>query len=308
MVDSNIKISIYIDTNKLQDYFGDKNVRLDGFRMSSDYYKLVKYLEDNNLLDKVSICIPQIVIEEMMEHLFSNFKAAQKSLNDVINNYKKIFGDLLDIDFEIKPNELEAYKDFILKDFEQKEQQDNKRFIIVEYPDCFQSMIRNALQTVSPFSMAKGKKNNKDYSDAGFKDALLFESVISHCNLENERVILFTQDGDFKNIINHEAFIIANNIESLLKILNDIYQLDPIIKLMTLVEDNYHRESLLLYVDCEYDGAVSDFRVLNVDNSDEELVTVIQECTINETKYTFTYHFDPIANEIIECKYEITND
>lgn len=86
MVDSNIKISIYIDTNKLQDYFGDKNVRLDGFRMSSDYYKLVKYLEDNNLLDKVSICIPQIVIEEMMEHLFSNFKAAQKSLNDVINN------------------------------------------------------------------------------------------------------------------------------------------------------------------------------------------------------------------------------
>ena len=69
--------------------------------------------------------------------------------------------DLLDIDFEIKPNELEAYKDFILKDFEQKEQQDNKRFIIVEYPDCFQSMIRNALQTVSPFSMAKGKKTIK---------------------------------------------------------------------------------------------------------------------------------------------------
>jgi hypothetical protein len=307
LADSKLRTSIYIDTNKLQDYFGNKNVCLDGFRMSNDYYKLVKYVDDNDLGDKVSICIPRIVFEEMMEHLISGYKSAQQSFNDTIINYKKIFGDLLDIDFEITPYDLEAYKDFILKDFEQTIKQADNKFTIVEYPDCLPTMIRNALQTVSPFCMAKGK-NNKEYSDAGFKDALLFESIINHSNLENERVILFTQDGDFKNIITHETFIIANNIDCLLETINDIYQIDPYLKLKRLVEDNYHRELLLSFADCEYDAAVSDFNVLDINALEEELVVVQQECIINETKYTFTYYFDSMANEISECKYEITND
>lgn len=301
-----IKTSIYMDTNILQDHFSIKKRFLDGFKLSRDYYALVKYIDENALTNKINICIPQIVIEEMKEHLFQNFESAKQSLKDQISEYKKIFGDLLEIDYNIKYYDREEYKSYILRELEDIKKVASNYFEFVEYPECFPKMIENSLRTIRPFANAKGK--NKEYSDAGFKDALLLESIVNHCDLENKMVILFSNDGDFNGLIDHSNFAIARDLKDIIKLIDDIYELDPILAIRKKVENQYHRESLLAYADDVYDQAVLDFKVINIEASDDELFIVTQECTINEAVYTFNYHYDSVANEIIDCKYEITNE
>lgn len=302
--------SIYMDTNILQDHFSKQKRFLDGFKLSRNYYALVKYIDENALATKVNICIPQIVIEEMKEHLFQDFESNKQSLKDKIEEYKKIFGDLLEIECTILNSDIEEYKRFILGEIEALRRLPANQFSIIGYPECFPQMIENALKTVKPFANAKGRINGKekDYTDAGFKDALMLESIVSHCNLELNKVILFTNDGDFEGVINNTNFMVARDLNDVIDLLVDMYNLDPILGIRKKIEDQYHREVLLDNADMPYDQSVANFEVITFEASDDERFIVTQKCTINEAEYTFKYIYDSVANEIIDCEYEINGD
>lgn len=306
------KILIYFDTNILQDFFnqndqdGQSNKKrffLYGFKLSNKYYDLVRYIEENGLVDKVKIYIPKIVIEEMKEHLISSFKSENDSLKNLISNYKKIFGDLLNINSEIAYN-VDDYEKYIINDMNTTIQEN--KLEVVEYPACFDSIIENSLKTIKPFSTAK--RNSKEFSDAGFKDALLIESIKNHCNIKDNFVILYSNDSDFDNVINDNNFKLCRTYEAITKYLDDIYQLSDILKVKIAIKSEYHRELLLNCAEFKYDKSVSNFIVDKIEEIEEGVFSIEQRCIVNEAKYTFNYKYDSSSNEIIECEYKISNE
>lgn len=298
------KLLIYFDTNILQNFISNKKVFLNGFKLSNNYYSLVRYLENNNLMDKVKLCIPRIVVEEMKEHLINNFESENNSIRASIANYQEIFGSLLEIDWKIIYNSIDEYMEFITKDIQ--ETLENNDLELVEYPTCFDSLIENSLKTIKPFSIATG--HSKKFSDAGFKDALLIESIKNHCDMEYNLVILYSNDNDFDNVINNDNFKICRTLEDIIKYLNYKYQLTTIAEVKNTIEDAYHRGLLLNYAGLEYDESVSNFIVDKIDESEEGIFLVQQRCKVNEVNYAFNYKYDSSSNEIIECEYTITDD
>lgn len=306
MNDYNEKItSIYIDTNVLECYIND-NLFLENFRIHGDYYKLFDYICDNGIKDKVRICIPRIVLEEMKEHYVMNFKKNINSIRDKVADYKRIFGALLDIDYSIKITNIEEYERHILHGINDLKERYNEHFTIVEYPNCFEKLIYNALKSIKPFSKANG--NGKSYSDAGFKDALIIESISSHCNLENEYVIFVSNDNDFKDIITNDKFFLASSFDRVKELLNEIYDLNIITVVSRRIDDFYYKERLLNSIDCVLDASVSEFKIERIEQIDENIFFIIQSCVINEVKYTLEYSYDYTANDFLELKYMTTND
>lgn len=296
---------IYIDTNVLECRHG-KNLFLDSFRINGDFYKLSKYIQDKKLSDKVKICIPQIVIEEMKEHFLECFESEVVKLREDFEKHKSTFGELLDIDYLLKKVDIAQYEEFISQCIEETAAVNEGVFTIVEYPDCFPTMIHKAIKTIKPFAVAGG--NNKKYSDAGFKDALVMESILSHCDLDNENVILFTDDNDFNGVLDNKNFQVINTLEKVLEALDEIYKADPLAEIKKLLVNTYHREILLNSVDCILDDSVRNFKIDNIDQIEDAEYRVKQSCAVNETKYTFSYNFDLAANEISAVEIRTTNE
>ena len=296
---------IYIDTNILECRHGN-SLFLDSFKISADFYKLSNHIQDKGLSDKVKICIPKIVIEEMKEHFLECFSSEIKKLEKDFDKHKATFGELLDLYCKLKIVNIAQYEEFISQCIEKVIIMNEGLFTIIEYPNCFPIMIRKAIKTIKPFTVAGG--NNKKYSDAGFKDALVIESILSHCDLENENVILFSDDNDFNGVIDNENFQVINTLDKVLGALAKIYKSDPLAEVKKLLESTYYREMLLTSVDCKLDDSVKDFAIKNIEQIEDNEYRVEQSCTVNETKYTFSYDFDAIAKEISSLESTITNE
>lgn len=297
---------IYIDTNKLECYHDKDTLFLDSFKLNGNLYKLIKYVQEKGLQEQVQICIPKIVTDEMKEHFLKCFERENEKLKKDIDKHKSTFGELLEMDYTLKKIDIEQYEAYISQCLEDAIVMNAGSFTIIEYPDCFPKMINKAIKTIKPFALASG--NGKKYSDAGFKDALVLESILSHCNLEKENVILFSADNDFKGTIGHKNFQTFSTLEIVIQALDEIYKANPLTEVRKQLESAYHREMLLSSVGCILDDSVNDFGIDNIENIESDEYKVEQSCTVNETKYKFSYNFDAVANEIISITSTITNE
>lgn len=297
---------IYIDTNILECYHDKDTLFLDSFRLNGNLFKLITYVKEKGWQEQVLICIPKIVIEEMKEHFVKCFKCENEKLKQDIEKHKRTFGELLEIDYTLKKVDIEQYEAYISQCLEDATVMNVGSFTIIEYPDCFPVMINKAIKTIKPFALANG--NKKKYSDAGFKDALVLESMLSHCDLENENIILFSADNDFKETIGHKNFQTFSTLEIIIQALDEIYKADPLSEVKKQLEGVYHREMLLSSVGCILDDSVKDFGIDNIEKIEADEYKVEQTCTVNEAKYNFNYIFDAVANEIISIESKITNE
>lgn len=308
------KVSLFIDTNIFQSFIGTDKVFLQSIGVSKDYYTIVDFINKYRLSDKIEICIPSVVVMECKQHMKKCFREQCKEIEKVIQEEQKIFGSLIELSANIKVSEDEfsAYIDSLFSSFFDLPRNQCKMVHYDENAGIFESLLTKALTGTKPFYT--GKVGNKQYSDAGFKDSVIAETIYHYCEQEGRIGILLSKDGDFANAFERRLspdsqYVQYMSIPDAIDGLSDFYGTKPEDRLRReFLENSYWTELLLNEVSMEYDESVTKRQVKDIKEIDEGIYNIIFNVTVNEAIYHFSIRFDSIGNEIIDFQYQIGND
>lgn len=314
------KVHIYFDTNSLEDYIprritakgNNKSfMNLSKFRFPSYYYDVERFIQDNELQEKVEIFIPEIVWMELEKHMLNQHAVDLENLSLCIKEYKDIFSDLIEINYEHKEKEYEKYLSSMMKDFLESKKVSAK---IVPYPkdhDCITKIIRNAMYTRAPFSNAH--KDKKEYSDAGLKDALIVETVFAN-KKDNILIIFVSKDNDFKhvfeeinNIILCNEEVSENRRDKIIEILSTQFLIRENVIKKEIRENNYVLEELIaqLNLNTQLDYKFEKFELIKEQVDEEENTSLnvwdlLFTMYVGEQLYKFKITYDGNAHAL-EC-------
>lgn len=292
------KINVFFDTNKLECRFNGKKLFLDDIKFNADFNEILEFASDN---DNVSFYIPLIVWREILNHLIEDFNESKQSMDDTIQSYKKGFGSLIDISVTF---DTEIYEEYI----QQKADcflENNKENVTVvshsNHEEKFKRIIDNAISKKSPFVTAKGK--NKIYSDAGFKDMLILETMVDNCKYD-EIGVLYTNDRDFKEAFEeyeNDKYYIAHTINELKNLISDqsAKLIEKNIK-KDFIKNEYLQETIYNELKMEKKDITS-FDVYEVFQS-EDIYIIIARIVSSEKTVGVSIEYDYIANEIVNIQ------
>lgn len=310
--DEGIKVAVFFDTNKLEARFSNSkcgDLYLAEVKASNDFYEIKKYIEDNGLLRYVKLCITEISIREYKQHLIESFREHSKGFSDNIEGYKKAFGSILDVTFEFRKSNEDEFKEHIETIFE--EFLSLNKCEIIEYVrdiDFFNNLVDKAIKKQKPFTVIGG--NNKLYKDAGFKDAIVGETIIKYHEKRGHKCILVTNDNDFISAFqDYDDILIckeSSTVKGALFRLLGVSNLD-LIK-YKFEADKYIQERIIGETGNGFDESVTNFDVVNVMEEEENLYSIQIESEINEVIYHITCNYESISNEIFDVEYTTEND
>jgi hypothetical protein len=309
---SKIQIIIFFDTNFLESRNGKRMADLSKIRFKNEFYDVLKYIESHNLEEKIKLCIPEIVYEEIKEHYRKGYSSEIRSFNENVTNYRKIFGELLSFDYSLKLSDDINYELYINDRLKEAFHSTNCS-IIPYYRDIshFEMIVSRAILCKKPF--IETKFGSKEYSDAGFKDAIITETIINYCIEMNVNGLLLTNDHDFENVFdeyNGLSIDIVNSFEEFSEYISKQFKIINTNQVKKQLESLYNKESLFEKVGLKYDESVTDFTIKDIKETkkDSDIFVVKIFSTINETNYIFNIIFDYTANEILNVEYLIKND
>lgn len=305
------KIFLLFDTNMLECRFDKDCLFLCQPKFSNLFYEIENFIKSNHLENNISLLISEISLLELKKHLLDCYKSKTDSLDTSMENYKKVFGDL----FEINVNKnicqnINEYSKYIDEYFENVVKERENYLQIVQYPknkETIVKLVNKAMKTQAPFSEAK--MQGKTYTDAGFKDALIYETLEQF--IGDNFGILVSNDNDFKTFfdkgLSPENIIIQNDKN---QIIHSIYSHLEVEKSSEQAEfcfvrdftvDDYVIETLLNEVGFNQDSNYSFIRVLkfSLDNENNQICAEF-ESYINGDKHIFEIIYEPNAREIIE--------
>lgn len=311
------KVSVFIDTNVLQSFFksGNKDrVFLANLGIPKSYYDLVSFITDNQLENYIEICVSEVVFKEMRQHMINQFNSFCDSVVSDMASFAKIAGDLFEYNYRIRFNKEDypEYVDSLISDFIDNPK-NRCNYISVSSKECLlDTLLDKSLRGVKPFSVQT--IGGKSYKDAGFKDSIIAESIYAHCSEEDRKGLFISDDSDFgqrfEKVLNDaNKFVKCSSIEQAIEFLQKYYETSVEERLkQEFSENTYWHEYLLSAIEQEYDASVTRVTVDSVSQY-EDNEYIIEVCmVINETTYWFTVHFDAVANDIIDCQYQIYND
>ena len=182
---SDVKIAIILDTNVFT--YSRKRINDLSQLPLDDYYKILKTLELNDLMDEITIFFPEIVLLELLHHLeikLLNKCNVLEKIQFELQNFEEITIENNNLDIE---NFCENLKN---KYFEELN--------IIPIPDDRNKLFNEILD----MSINKNPPFVEGSSDKGFKDAILFLSLLKFAE-DNKfnQYILFSKDGGFLNNI-----------------------------------------------------------------------------------------------------------
>lgn len=199
---SAIKTLIFFDTNALRNVVEVKKrngkteevVAYNSFKFGSYFEEIESFINKKGIFKFIEFAIPKMVFEELL-------KQKIRSYSSDVKVFSKIFELLTDLPY---PNKAENrmfditfnYKAHI--EGEARQYLSKKNVKLIEIPEdetqkeIFQSIIRKAVNTTNPF------KRHGKRSDVGFKDTLIWESILNYRPITNfEKIIFFTNDECF---------------------------------------------------------------------------------------------------------------
>lgn len=194
------KVNIFLDTNVIE----IQNKKLFEFKFNNVYDRLKKFITYNTY-NNFKIIIPQIVLDEMYKHYLEEYEKIQEKLENLDDKYNAIKSDLVKVGYDIniirnRYSNVSEYEDYLKLNFNKYIFQEKKYFEILPYPnqDKFYSIIERAIQKKKPFFF--GGINNKKFSDAGFKDVVILESIKEKMKKEDSEYIIVTNDNIFNGL------------------------------------------------------------------------------------------------------------
>ena len=213
---SNSEIEYYLvfDTNVLYQAY-EKKSDFTSFCFNSTYENVIDMINQLDIYTKVVLAIPSVVWNEMERQIIEKH-------DELIQSYKSTIKKRLFPEYSIQENTEINYPDYIkAKIIEYKENLSSGINIVNELPIAsnsrFDSIVNRAFKKLPPF---EGKEKK---SDKGFKDALLWESVLEFAlKHKNSEIIYYSKDNAFdeflynefaENITDSSIFICKNENE-----------------------------------------------------------------------------------------------
>lgn len=189
------KYLIVLDTNVLIKTYSGK-VDYTKFSFNQNFYDISGKIEEVDAVDHISIGIPEIVLYELKTQLLSSYKKNIDSLKNLCN-CRFPFGAISVPEQEEKCEEyfdrIFATREFI------REIETKIVFLPFPSPRTHNSMIHRALNKLPPF---EGKEKQ---SDKGYKDALIWESILEFKMKNPEwNIILSSGDNGFNGFLENE--------------------------------------------------------------------------------------------------------
>ncbi|PFZ70598.1 hypothetical protein COL82_29890 [Bacillus toyonensis] len=184
-----MKTYIIFDTNILymRDY---KDFSI--FEFNSIYDEVQGKIERNNVIDQFELMVPEITIKELFKQQLQSYSTHVETMKSSYLKFEQIY------DIDLRIDEKFDYENFLDK---KKEQYISSKAISI-LPICkeekFVRIVERALNKEAPFE-GKDKK-----SDKGFKDALIWESLLEFAEMNDGEYIFFTADKGFKKELEHE--------------------------------------------------------------------------------------------------------
>lgn len=231
---NNQEYFIVFDTNILFQTY-EKKADFTSFSFNATFNNVIDMINQLDIYEKVTIAIPEVTWNEMTKQII---EAHDKKLVE----FKSYIQKWIFPEYSIAEVIIDNYRAFIMDkiDSYQAEIQSGINNIItlpIPSNDRFKGIIQRAFDKFPPFG---GKEKN---SDKGFKDVLLWESILEFTLSHKEaKIIFYTKDNGFKDILIEEfnklypqAFIAICSIEHEIKELLenwareiDIYMYQPI--------------------------------------------------------------------------------
>lgn len=249
---SNNEISYYLifDTNVLfQSY--EKKADFTSFSFNATYGNVVDMINRLDIYNQVTLAIPSVVWHEMEKQIIEKH-------DELLISYKLTITKKLFPEYSIVENPGIDYPQYIKKQIKNYECEiSNGINKVIELPVAskgrFESIVNRAFNKLPPFE-GKDKK-----SDKGFKDALLWESILEFAsNHSNSRIIYYSKDNAFGEFLLKEfTEFETNSVLSICKNENDIKaQLEMWAKEIDKysyqpIEDYYENEEIINWLNSE---------------------------------------------------------
>lgn len=180
---------LIFDTNVLFQTY-EKKADFTSFNFNATYDNVIDMINRLDIYNRVILAIPSVVWNEMEKQIIDKH-------DELLLKYKNTITKRSFPEFSIHENLVTSYPEYIKEKIAAyKAGLSNYLNKIIELPiasnQCFDSIVYRAFNKLPPFE-GKDKK-----SDKGFKDALLWESVLEFAsNHLNSKIIFYSKDNIF---------------------------------------------------------------------------------------------------------------
>lgn len=305
------KAYIYFDTNTLECRHSGKSLYLSQFTVNPIYYEIEDLIRTMGLTDKVEICIPDIVWFELQEHLVNHFKAEKKSMEAKIDAFRKSFGNLAEVYYEFKDCRTESeyldYANDIAQDFLSNPRVHAKIISCPKDEETIKQIIHQAIHSARPFRTAK--VGGKEYTDAGFKDALIFNTIVT--NTKNHLGIFVSNDNDFLDLFNNirtNNLKMCNNVKEVrFTLLQEFNVVSADIIELLLKSNDYLMQRILSECELDTNSRVTVLKIISCETV-EDSISVNFIASINGETQSFNIIYNINANELLEASCEIFDE
>ena len=213
---SNNKVTycLIFDTNALFQAY-EKRADFTTFSFNATFENVIDMINKLDIYNQVTVAIPSVVWNEMEKQIIEKH-------DELLLTYKSTISKKRFPEYSVQENSTINYPEYIRAKIAEYKKEISEGFNkVIEIPiasnDRFESIINRAFSKLPPFE-GKDKK-----SDKGFKDALLWESVLEFAlNHRNSKIIYYSKDNAFgefllkefaENVAESSLFICKNESE-----------------------------------------------------------------------------------------------
>jgi len=187
MIDKSL---IIFDTNKLRSIIAGEP-SYGTFKFGKEYVDIKNKLSDWGLEDAIDLAVPDFALKEIVQQKIESYKEDIKVFSEIRTRLSELKDtDLSNIILPEENFDIESFIDAGLKKFFETE-----KFIIINLPDemvpnVFQSVSKRAIKRKPPFKITKKS------SDSGFKDVIIWESILNFKGYDKYKYVNFLTNDD----------------------------------------------------------------------------------------------------------------
>ncbi|MGD9676995.1 MAG: PIN domain-containing protein [Vulcanibacillus sp.] len=188
---------IVFDTNILYVPYKDR-ADFTTFYFNSTFKNVIDKIEELDLYDYIKVGVPTVVWQEMITQKYEAYNLKLQEIKQKTDKFEFPFHKFIQEKEEID------YRDFLIEKLNHYREILCKRLVKItdiDLPsnDRFASIVKRAFEKRPPFEGTEGT------SDKGFKDALLWESILEYKVVNKDiNIILYSNDKLFCDELIHE--------------------------------------------------------------------------------------------------------